>query len=149
MSDYDSRRYAADAAALSNLNAAIVEEFRSNGGRVGGPFEGSTLVLLHTTGAKTGKQRMSPLAYVTIDGRNYIVGSFAGAPKDPAWTHNLRANPRARIEIGTDEYDVQARELPKDERDIVYAKLAEMVPTFAAYQAATTRVIPLFELVRV
>jgi deazaflavin-dependent oxidoreductase (nitroreductase family) len=149
MSDYASRKYVDDAEALHRLNVATIAEFRANGGRVGGPFEGSTIVLLHTVGARTGRARLSPLAHVTIDGRNYIVGSFAGAPKDPAWAHNLRANPRARIEIGTEEYEVAARELPREERDRVYAKLAETVPAFAEYQAATTRVIPLFELTRV
>ena len=101
---------------LNDFNAAIVDEFRANGGKVGGPFEGGTLLLLHTTGAKSGKPRLSPLAYLTIDGRTIIMGSYAGGPKDPAWVHNLRANPRAHIEVGTDAYDVTVRELPLDER---------------------------------
>ena len=133
---------------LSDFNAAIVEEFRTNAGVVGGPFEGATLLLLHTTGAKTGAPRLSPLAYLTIDGKMLIVGSFAGAPKDPAWVHNLRANPRAHIEVGTDEYDVTVRELPADERDAMYDKVVAVAPGFADYQAKTSRVIPLFELAR-
>jgi len=133
---------------LNEFNAAIVEEFRANDGVVGGPFEGGTLLLLHTTGAKSGQPRLSPLAYLTIDGKMLIIGSFAGAPKDPAWVHNLRANPQAHIEVGTDAYDVNVRELPTDERDELYAKIVAVAPGFGEYQAKTTRVIPLFELTR-
>ena len=146
--DIDKSRLVADEAALNDFNRAIVEEFRANGGKVGGPFEGGTLLLLHTTGAKSGKTRLSPLAYLTIDGKMLIVGSYAGAPKDPAWVHNLRATPRAYIELGTEAYDVEVRELPDDERDATYPKLTEAAPVFAEYQAKTTRAIPLFELTR-
>ena len=137
-----------DGSALADFNQAIIDEFRANGGVVGGPFEGATLLLLHTTGARSGRPRVSPLAYLTIDGRMIIIGSYAGAPKDPAWVHNLRAHPRARIEVGTDTYDVAVRELPAGERDATYPKVTEMAPAFAEYQAKTTRVIPLFELTR-
>lgn len=133
---------------LNEFNAAIVDEFRTNGGVVGGPFEGGTLLLLHTTGAKSGQPRLSPLAYLTIDGKMLIIGSYAGAPKDPAWVHNLRALPKARIEVGTDTYDVNVRELPAEERDALYAKVVAVAPGFGEYQAKTTRVIPLFELTR-
>lgn len=138
-----------DAASLDDFNQAIIEEFRSNDGVVGGPFEGATLLLLHTVGAKSGKPRLSPLAYLTVDGKMLIVGSYAGGPKDPAWVHNLRALPKAHIEVGTDSYDVEVRELPREERDAAYAKIVEMSPTFGDYQANTDRVIPLFELIRV
>ena len=134
---------------LNDFNAAIVDEFRANEGKVGGPFEGGTLLLLHTTGAKSGKPRLSPLAYLTIDGRTIIMGSYAGGPKDPAWVHNLRANPRAHIEVGTDAYDVSARELPLDERNETWPKVTALAPTFGEYQSNTSRVIPLFELTRV
>lgn len=144
----DKDKLVADTAALDEFNRNIVEEFRANGGKVGGPFEGGTLLLLHTTGAKSGKTRLSPLAYLPIDGKILIVGSYAGAPKDPAWVHNLRATPRAHIEIGTDSYDVDVRELPDDERDAMYPKITEVAPVFAEYQAKTTRAIPLFELTR-
>ncbi|KUI33851.1 nitroreductase family deazaflavin-dependent oxidoreductase [Mycobacterium sp. GA-2829] len=138
-----------DAASLNDFNKAIVEEFRSNGGVVGGPFEGATLLLLHTVGAKTGAARLSPLAYLTIDGKMLIIGSYAGAPKDPAWVHNLRALPKAHIEVGTEAYDVDVRELPREERDELYPKIVEIAPTFGQYQANTDRIIPLFELTRV
>ena len=146
--DIDKDRMVSDAAALSDFNRQIVEEFRANAGKVGGPFEGSTLVLLHTVGAKSGQPRLSPLAYLEIDGKALVVGSYAGARKDPAWVHNLRADPSARIEIGADAYDVTARELPADERDATYPKIVEKAPVFAEYQAKTSRAIPLFELVR-
>ena len=148
MTEIDKGKLVADTAALDDFNRGIVEEFRANGGVVGGPFEGGSLLLLHTTGAKSGKPRLSPLAYLTVDGRMLIIGSYAGGPKDPAWVHNLRANPRARIEIGTDAYDVNVRELPPEERDAAYPKIVELAPVFADYQANTTRTIPLFELTR-
>ncbi|MUL84392.1 MULTISPECIES: nitroreductase family deazaflavin-dependent oxidoreductase [unclassified Mycolicibacterium] len=146
--DFDKSELVADAAALDGFNRSVVEEFRANGGKVGGPFEGGTLLLLHTTGAKSGKPRLSPLAYLDVDGRMLIVGSYAGAPKDPAWVHNLRANPKVRIEVGSESYDVVSRELPDDERDAAYPKIVDRAPVFAEYQANTTRAIPLFELVR-
>lgn len=146
--DFDKDKLVADAAALDDFNRGVVEEFRANGGKVGGPFEGGTLVLLHTVGAKSGRPRLSPLAYLEIDGKVLIVGSYAGAPSNPAWVHNLRANPKAHIEIGTEAYDVTARELPADEREAAYPKIIEKAPVFAEYQAKTSRAIPLFELVR-
>lgn len=146
--DLDKSKLVADTAALDAFNRGVVEEFRANAGRVGGPFEGATLVLLHTVGAKSGRPRLSPLAYLEIDGKVLIVGSYAGAPTHPAWVHNLRADPKAHIEIGTDAYDVTARELPDDERDATYPKIVAVAPVFAEYQAKTTRAIPLFELVR-
>lgn len=148
MTEIDKAKLVADTKALDDFNRNVVAEFRANGGKVGGPFEGGTLLLLHTTGSKSGAPRLSPLAYMEIDGKLMIIGSYAGAPKDPAWVHNLRVNPRARIEVGTDAYDVTARELPDDERDATYPKVIERAPVFAEYQANTTRSIPLFELVR-
>ena len=146
--DIDKNKLVSDTAALDDFNRGVVAEFRANGGKVGGPFEGGDLLLLHTTGAKSGQPRLSPLAYLTVDGKMLIVGSYAGAPKDPAWVHNLRANPRARIEVGTEAYDVVVRELPGDERDATYPKITAVAPVFAEYQANTTRAIPLFELTR-
>lgn len=137
-----------DSAELKGFNARIIEEFRANGGKVGGPFEGATLLLLTTTGAKSGQQRISPLAYLRIDGKMLIVGSYRGADVHPAWVHNLRADPRAHIEVGTDAYDVVARELPREERDDAWEKIVASAPGFGDYQANTDRVIPLFELTR-
>ena len=131
---------------LDDFNQSIIDEFRSNGGKVGGQFEGATLLLLHTNGAKSGRPRVNPLAYFRIDGRLIIIGSFAGAPVNPAWVHNLRANPQAHVEVGTDEFDVTARELPAAEREELFPKVTAVAPGFAEYQAKTSRVIPLFEL---
>lgn len=138
-----------DKATLDAFNNNIVDEFRANAGKVGGPFEGATLLLLTTTGAKSRQPRLNPLAYVVIDGKLLIIGSKAGAPSDPHWVHNLRANPVAHIEVGTDAYDVTARELPRDERDPLFDQIAAESPVFAGYQSQTSRVIPLFELTRV
>ncbi|MDT7764861.1 MAG: hypothetical protein QOC63_4281 [Mycobacterium sp.] len=145
MAEMNKDRLASDAEALDGFNRGIVEQFRTNGGNVEG-LPGGTVLLLHTTGAKSGKPRLSPLAYFSIDGRMLIVGSYLGAPKDPAWVHNLRANQRARVEVGTDAYDVVAHELPREERDELFLRLTQLAPVFADYQTKTDRVIPLFEL---
>ncbi|SPM27812.1 nitroreductase family deazaflavin-dependent oxidoreductase [Mycobacterium terramassiliense] len=135
-----------DTGTINAFNTSIIDEFRANGGKVGGQFEGANLLLLTTTGAKSGEPRVNPLAYFRIDGKLIIIGSFAGAPVSPAWVHNLRANPAAHVEIGTDAFDVTARELPPAERDALFEKVAASAPGFAEYQAKTSRVIPLFEL---
>jgi deazaflavin-dependent oxidoreductase (nitroreductase family) len=137
-----------DADFVKTFNNDIIDEFRANDGKVGGPFENGNLLLLTTTGAKSGKSRVSPLAYFRVDGKLIIIGSFAGADFDPAWVHNLRANPGAHIEIGTEAYDVTTRELPPAERDELFEKVSAASPGFADYQAKTSRVIPLFELQR-
>jgi deazaflavin-dependent oxidoreductase (nitroreductase family) len=135
-----------DAETIKAFNKTIIDEFRANDGKVGGQFAGSDLLLLTTTGAKSGQRRTSPLAYLRIDGKLIIIGSFAGADVDPAWVHNLRANPSAHVEIGTGSFDMVARELAPDERDSAFPKIAAAAPGFADYQAKTTRVIPLFLL---
>lgn len=132
----------------NNWNDQIIAEFRANGGKVGGPFEAATLLLLHTTGAKSGKERVSPVMAFDLDGKLAIVGSYAGADVDPAWLHNLRAHPDAHIEIGTDAYDVRAREMPREERDAAYPRIVEKAPGFGEYQSKTDRVIPVIELQR-
>ncbi|OBB16976.1 deazaflavin-dependent nitroreductase [Mycobacteriaceae bacterium 1482268.1] len=137
-----------NADAMKEFNKNLVEEFRGNGGKVGGPFEGADLLLLTTTGAKSGQPRLAPLAYFPIDDKLIIVGSKAGADTNPDWVHNLRANPGAHVEIGTEAYDVTSRELPRDERDALFDKIAAAAPGFREYQSKTSRVIPLFELTR-
>lgn len=135
-----------DTATLNEFNNAIVDEFRANAGKVGGQFANAELLLLTTTGAKSGQPRVSPLAYFRIDGKLIIIGSFAGAPVNPAWVHNLRATPQAHVEVGVDEFDVTARELPADERAALFDKVTAAAPGFGEYQSKTSRVIPLFEL---
>jgi deazaflavin-dependent oxidoreductase (nitroreductase family) len=135
-----------DTETIKAFNEAIADEFRANDGKVGGQFEGADLLLLTTTGAKSGQPRVSPLAYFRVDGKLLIIGSFAGSDINPAWVHNLRANPAARVEIGNDSSDVTARELPSGERDELFGQITAAAPGFAEYQAKTTRVIPVFEL---
>lgn len=137
-----------DADAISAFNKNIIEEFRANGGKVSGQFAGADLLLLTTTGAKSGQQRLAPLAYFTVDGKLIIIGSKAGADTNPDWVHNLRANPRAHIEVGVDAYDVTSRELSPAERDEIFDKVVAAAPGFGEYQSKTSRVIPLFELQR-
>ena len=135
-----------DTETIKAFNNNVADEFRANGGKVGGQFEGADLLLLTTTGAKSGEPRVSPLAYFRIDGKLLIIGSFAGSDVNPAWVHNLRANPAARVEIGNGSSDVTARELPSGERDELFGQITAAAPGFAEYQAKTTRVIPVFEL---
>lgn len=135
-----------DTNSIKAFNQTVAEEFRANDGKVGGQFEGADLLLLTTTGAKSGQSRVSPLAYFRVDGKLIVIGSFAGADVNPGWVHNLRANPSAQVEIGNDSSDVTARELPSAERDDLFSRIAAASPGFAGYQAKTRRVIPVFEL---
>jgi deazaflavin-dependent oxidoreductase (nitroreductase family) len=135
-----------DAETMKAFNKTVTDEFRANNGKVTGQFTGADLLLLTTTGAKSGQPRLSPLAYFRIDGKLLILGSFAGADINPAWVHNLRANPSARVEVGSESSDVTARELPLAERDELFPKITAAAPGFAEYQAKTSRVIPVFEL---
>ena len=125
-----------------DFNARIIEEFRANEGRVGGPFEDGTLLLLHHVGARTGTPRVNPLMYGRDGDRYVIFASKGGAPSNPAWYHNLMAHPNTTIEVGTDTLDVVASEATGDERDRLYGAQAESSPQFAEYQAKTDRVIP-------
>jgi deazaflavin-dependent oxidoreductase (nitroreductase family) len=136
-----------DLAYWQALNDPVVDEFRANEGTVNG-FNGADVLLLTTTGAKSGQPRLTPLAYFMIEGKLIIVGSKGGFDRHPDWVHNLRANPRAHVEVGTKDYDVIVRELPSVERDETYPKVVALQPGFGDYQAKTSRVIPLFELTR-
>lgn len=137
-----------DAETMQAFNKSIADDFRANGGKVGGQFANADLLLLTTTGAKSGAPRLAPLAYFTIDGKIIVIGSKAGADTNPDWVHNLRANPGVHVEIGTDAYDATAREIPQAERDEIFDKVVAAAPNFGKYQANTTRIIPLFELER-
>ena len=130
----------------ADFNAQIIEEFRANGGRVGGMFDGTPLLLLHHTGAKSGTARVNPLGYLSDDGRYVIFASKAGAPTNPDWYHNLKAHPNISIEVGTDTIDVVATEATGEERDRLYNAQAERVPQFAEYQKGTDRRIPVIIL---
>ncbi|MGB6208851.1 nitroreductase family deazaflavin-dependent oxidoreductase [Mycobacterium sp.] len=137
-----------DRETLKALNGTITNEFRTNAGKVGGRFEGNELLLLTTTGAKSGKPRVTPLVVFRIDGKLLIVAGYDGADINPAWVHNLRANPQAHVEVATGSFDVVARELDPSERGAVIPKINANKPAFAYanYQSKTTRTIPIFEL---
>jgi deazaflavin-dependent oxidoreductase (nitroreductase family) len=129
------------------FNRRNIEEFRANHGRLGGQFEGAPVLLLHSTGARSGEERVSPMMYLA-DGERYLVfASAAGADRNPAWYWNLVAHPDARIEVGDDSVDVHAVELHGAERDAKYAIQAQRYPGFAEYERKTSRKIPVLALV--
>jgi deazaflavin-dependent oxidoreductase (nitroreductase family) len=134
---------------VKDWNTQVIEEFRSYHGKVGGPFEGAPVLLLTTTGAKTGKQRTSPMMYLQDDGRLLVFASKAGAPTNPDWYYNLLANPKVTVEVGDDKFEANAKPLEGEERDRFYAKQAELYPGFAEYQEKTTRIIPVVALTTV
>lgn len=126
----------------NDFNTKIIEEFRANGGRVGGPFEGGTLLLLHTTGARTGEERINPVAYQKVDGGYAVFASKAGAPTHPDWYHNLIAHPQVEAEIGTQTHRLTARVAQGEERDRIWTRQKTDNPGFADYEQKTTRQIP-------
>jgi deazaflavin-dependent oxidoreductase (nitroreductase family) len=130
----------------NNFNEQVISEFRANHGKLGGPFEGAPLLLLHTTGARSGQPRVSPVMYLP-DGNRYVVfASKAGADTNPGWYHNLMTDPRAQIEVGDQTLDVEATEVRGADREDLYARQASVYPAFAGYQRKTTRVIPVVAL---
>ncbi len=133
----------------NDWNRNVIEEFRANAGKVGGAFAGRTLLLLHTTGAKSGNEHVNPVAYVKDGERLVIIASKGGAPNNPAWYHNLVANPLVTVEVGTEKFQARAAVQPEPERTRLYAKMVEVMPGFAEYQTKTTRVIPVIALTRV
>ena len=133
---------------MSDFNTSIIEEFRANGGKVGGPFQGAPMVLITTTGAKSGQLRTAPLVYLEDGDRVVIIASKAGAPTNPDWYYNLKANPDVTVEIGGDKYEAVAEEVTGDERDRLYAAQVAVMPGFQEYADKTTRVIPVVALTR-
>ncbi len=133
-------------AEANDWNKQVIDEFRANAGKVGGQFEGAPLLLLHTTGAKSGQARINPVMYLP-DGDNYAVfASKGGAPTSPDWYHNLVASPRASIEVGDRTIKVVTRVAEGDERDRLFSQQKELYPGFAEYEAKTTRQIPVVVL---
>jgi deazaflavin-dependent oxidoreductase (nitroreductase family) len=133
---------------MNDFNRAIIEEFRANGGKVGGPFEGAPVLLLTTTGAKSGERRTTPVMYLPDGERMAIFASKAGAPTNPAWYHNLLANPTATVEVGSETVDATAVVTTGEERDRLFDRQAELHPQFAEYARKTTRQIPVIALER-
>jgi len=133
----------------NDFNTGIIDEFRTNAGKVGGYFEGRTMLILHSTGAKSGQERTIPLVFQHVGDTWAIFASKGGDPKNPDWYHNLVANPDATIETGTDTVNVRARITEGDERDLIWEQQKVDVPSFADYEKATDRVIPVVVLERV
>jgi deazaflavin-dependent oxidoreductase (nitroreductase family) len=133
---------------MNDFNRAIVEEFRTNEGRVGGPFEGAPVLLLTSTGAKSGERRTTPVMYLPDGERMVIFASKGGAPTNPAWYHNLLANPQATVEVGPETVDVNAVVTSGEDRERLFNRQAELYPQFAEYARKTTREIPVVALER-
>jgi deazaflavin-dependent oxidoreductase (nitroreductase family) len=127
---------------MSDWNDKIINEFRDNGGKVGGQFAGAPLLLLHTLGARSGQARVNPVMYQTVNGGFAVFASKGGAPTNPDWYHNLLAHPRVRAEIGTDTIDLVARVAGSDERERIWSAQKAAYPGFADYERKTAREIP-------
>ncbi len=127
-------------------NQKIIDEFRANGGAVGGNFEGAPLLLLHSTGAKSGRERINPVMYQAVDGGYAVFASKAGAPTNPDWFHNLRAHSDATVEVGDRTVPVRARVAESEERDRIWTVQKARYPGFAEYEASTSREIPVVVL---
>lgn len=134
---------------MSDWNDGVIREFRARGGKVGGYFEGAPMILIHHVGAKTGTVRVSPLVYFPQDdGSMLVVASKGGAPTNPDWYHNLKAHPRFDVEVGTETFAVEARELTSQERADAWPGIVAERPGFGDYESRTTRVMPVFRLTR-
>jgi deazaflavin-dependent oxidoreductase (nitroreductase family) len=133
---------------MEDFNRKVIEEFRANGGRVGGPFEGADLLLLTSTGAKSGEERTTPVMFLNDGGRMVIFASKAGAPTHPAWYHNLVAHPDATVEVGTEKVSVHAVITSGEERERLFEEQVARSPQFAEYREKTTREIPVVALER-
>ena len=132
----------------NEFNRKLIEEFRANGGKVGGMFAGAPLLLLTTTGARSGQPRVAPLAYTTDNGRVVVIASKGGAPTHPDWFHNLRANPEVTVELGTETFPARATIPAGAERQRLFEQMAAQMPNFAEYQRNTTRQLPVVVLER-
>lgn len=133
-------------AEVNDWNRKVIEEFRANGGKVGGRFEGKTLALLHTRGAKSGQERINPLACIRDGERYVVIASKAGAPTHPDWYYNVTAHPTVTVEYGTETFQAQATIAAEPERTRLYNKMIEIMPGFAEYQQKAGRVIPVIIL---
>jgi deazaflavin-dependent oxidoreductase (nitroreductase family) len=133
---------------MSDMNKQIIEEFRANDGKVGGYFAGKTLLILHTTGAKSGQERVNPVATMEDGDRLVIIASKSGAPTNPDWYYNLVANPVVGVEYGTDEFQARATATSEPERTELFEKMASEFGGFSDYKEKTTRVIPVVTLSR-
>lgn len=133
---------------MSDFNTQVIEEFRANGGKVGGMFEGAPMLLLTTTGAKSGQPRIAPLVYTTDGDRIVIIASKGGAPTNPDWYHNIAAHPDVTVEVGTETFPARAEITPEPERTRLFDAQAAIMPGFRDYQDNTSRVIPVVTISR-
>ena len=133
---------------MSDFNENVINEFRANDGKVGGPFEGASMMLLTTTGAKSGQARTRPVVYTKDGDRFVIIASKAGAPTNPDWFHNLVANPEVTLEVGDERFPARATVTSGEERARLYDAQAALMPRFAEYAQQTTREIPVVVLER-
>jgi len=127
---------------VNDWNTTIIDEFRTNEGKVGGPFEGATLLLLHTIGAKSGQERVNPVMYQSVGPDLAVFAAKGGAPTNPDWYHNLVANPQATVEVGNDTLAVTARVATGEERDRIWTRQKVDFPALVEYERATSRQIP-------
>jgi deazaflavin-dependent oxidoreductase (nitroreductase family) len=144
-----SSREAKGPAGLHDVNQQVITEFRANQGKVGGQYATRPLLLLTTTGAKSGRTHTTPLAYTKDGERLVVIASFGGGPRNPAWYHNLVANPEATVEVGSERFRVKATVATGEERQRLYSRQAEQMPAFAEYQKKTSRQIPVIVLTRI
>jgi deazaflavin-dependent oxidoreductase (nitroreductase family) len=133
---------------MKDFNKQVIEEFRANGGKVGGPFEGAPMMLLTTTGAKSGQPRVAPLVYTTDGDRIVIVASKGGAPTHPDWYHNIVANPEITVEVGGEKFPARAEIAPEPDRTRLFNAQADLMPNFYEYQKNTDRTIPVITISR-
>ena len=134
---------------LNDFNQSVISEFRANQGKVGGQLANMPVLLLTMTGAKSGRALTRPLVYTTDGDRIVVIASFAGAPKNPSWYHNLVANPVATVELGSERFRVRAAVTAGEERQRLFTSQAAQMPIFAEYQTKTTRQIPVLVLTRI
>jgi deazaflavin-dependent oxidoreductase (nitroreductase family) len=127
---------------VRDFNTPIIEEFRTNAGKVGGRFERQPLLLLHSVGARSGQERINPVAYQRLENGYAIFGSKGGAPTNPDWYYNLLAHPDVIVEVGTETIPVRARVARGEERHRIWEKQKRLNPNFAGYETKTTRTIP-------
>jgi deazaflavin-dependent oxidoreductase (nitroreductase family) len=134
---------------LNDFNQRVIREFRANQGKVSGQLANMPVLLLTMTGARSGRTITKPLVYTTDGDRLVVIASFAGAPKHPAWYHNLVANPEATVELGSERFRVRATVTSGEERQRLFNRQAQQMPIFVEYQQKTTRQIPVIVLTRI
>jgi deazaflavin-dependent oxidoreductase (nitroreductase family) len=136
-------------ATVNDFNRSVIDEFRANDGKVTGAFEGAPLLLLTTTGAKSGREHTTPVVYLRDGGRLLVFGSKGGAPTHPAWYHNLVANPEVTVELPGERFVARAVVTEGAERDRLFDQQKSVMPGFADYERKTTRTIPVVALERI